>query len=160
MDFITYVEEQRVRWPGVHFGHGCLIAPDVEIGHGTTIRNNVEIRSGVKIGRDCYIDSNVVCTGNAEIGDEVTLRIGVVVARGSKIGDGAYLAPRVMFNNLDSEQKSVGGAHVGRRCFVGTHAVLQHGITLADDTVVGALAFVNKDTDGGTWIGIPARQVK
>ena len=157
-DPITSREEQEIRWPGVNFGYGCIIDPDVQIGEGTTLRNHVEIRSGVRIGRNCYIDSQVVCTGNAHIFEGVTLRVGVVVARGSRIDDGAYLAPRVMFNNLDTEQKSIGGAHVGPKCFIGTHAVLQHGITLARGTVVGALAFVNRDTDGGTWLGIPARK--
>lgn len=157
-DFITDWHEQHKQWPEVEFGHGCLIDPNTVIGPGTVIRNNVEIRAGVKIGCRCYIDSQVVCTGDAEIGDGVTLRIGVVVARGSKIGDECYLAPRVMFNNLNTDKESIGGALLGKRCFIGTHAVLHHGITIADGTVVGAMAFVNRDADGGTWIGCPARK--
>lgn len=164
-DFIVDRAEQHARWPGVEIGYGCLIAPDVQIGEGTVIRNHVEIRSGVRIGRACYLDSQVVCTGNAEIGDRVTLRLGVIVARGSRIGDDSYLAPRVMFNNLDAERHSIGGAHVGERCFIGTHTVLHHGITVADGTTVGAMSFVNRDippdTSGGRvlWVGCPARRI-
>src|SRR5690606_1576318 len=161
-DFVTGRAEQHARWPGVTFGHGCLIAPDAVIGAGTVLRNHVEIRAGVKIGRDCYLDSQVVLTGNAEVGDGVTLRLGVIVARGRRIGDGSYLAPRVMFNDVDTERQSVGGAHVGARGFIGTRTVLHHGITVADGTTIGAMSFVNRDippdTSGGRvlWVGCPA----
>lgn len=138
-----------------------VIGKNVSIGLGTVLMENVEIRDNVTIGKNCYIDSGVIITGDAIIGDNVTLRNYVVVARGSKIGDNTFIAPRVMFNNLDSEKNSIGGAKVGNDCFIGTNTVLQHGISIADGTTVGAMSFVSKDiTEKGTYIGIPAKKVK
>lgn len=135
-----------------------IIGKNVSIGQGTKLMENVEIRDNVTIGKNCYIDSGVIITGDAIIGDNVTLRNYVVVARGSEIGDNTFIAPRVMFNNLDAGKNTIGGAKVGRDCFIGTNAVLQHGISIADGTTIGAMSFVSKDiTEKGIYIGIPAK---
>lgn len=156
-------ENQKVRYlvKNVRLGENVLLGKNVEIGRGTVVMNNVEIRDNVSIGQNCYVDSGVIVTGEATIGDNVTLRNYVVVARGSKIGDGSFLAPRVMFNNLDSEKKKIGGAAVGRKCFIGTNTVLHHGIHICDNVTIGALSFVNKDiTEEGVYVGQPAQKIR
>ena len=112
----------------VFIGKNVIIEDGVEIGDGTVIKNNVEIRLGTKIGSKCYIDSGVKTSGNCVIGDGVTLRYDVIIARGCFIGDGSYIAPRVMTNNLSHNEISVGGAKVGKNCFIGTNTVLNHGL--------------------------------
>jgi UDP-2-acetamido-3-amino-2,3-dideoxy-glucuronate N-acetyltransferase len=88
----------------------------------------------------------------------VTLRYETILARGVQVGDGCYLCPRVMTNNLNTEMDSVGGAKIGKNCFIGTHAVLQYGIELGDNVVVGSMAFVNKNIEANqTVVGIPAK---
>ena len=135
------------------------IGDNCKIGKGTVIRRNVEIRDNVEIGENCYIDSGVIITGNAKIGDNVTLRNLVVVARGSVIGNGSFLAPRVMFNNLDEAQNSVGGAIVGENCFIGTNTVLQHGIIITDEVKIGSMSLVTKDiSEKGIYFGCPAKK--
>jgi acetyltransferase-like isoleucine patch superfamily enzyme len=144
----------------IRIGENVLIGKNVEIGEGTVIMNNVEIRNNVKIGKNCYVDSGVCITGDAEIGDNVILRNYVVVARGSKVGDNSFLAPRVMFNNLDAGQKKIGGAIIGKNCFIGTNTVLHHGIQICDDVNIGALSFVNRNiTQKGTYVGQPAKKI-
>lgn len=142
----------------VTIGLGVIIEEGVTIGAGTEIKNNVEIRKGTAIGDNCYIDSGVIFSGDCKIGDKCTLRYGVIIARGCKIGNKVYMAPRVMTNNLDAGKNSIGGATVGDNCFIGTHTVLQHGITIAPNVAIGAMSFVNKDiTESGTYKGIPAK---
>ena len=66
-----------------------------------------------------------------------------------------------MTNNLDTEKKSIGGAQVGEDCFIGTNAVLQHGISIGNKVIIGAMSFVNKDCEAeSTYMGIPAFKKK
>jgi UDP-N-acetylglucosamine acyltransferase len=141
----------------VQIGEFCFIDKDVEIGEGTVVKNFVELRPNTKIGKNCYIDSRVSTSGECEIGDNVTLRYDTIIARGCKIGDNTYMAPRVMTNNLDSGKNSIGGAHIGKNCFVGTNAVLQHGITINDGVIIGSMSFVTKNIpENEVWFGSPA----
>ena len=95
------------------------------------------------------------------VGNNVTLRYDTILARGVVVGDGTYICPRVMTNNLDAEKSQIGGAKIGKNCFIGTNAVLHYGITLGDNVIVGAMSFVNKDAgEGMTLIGVPAKEKK
>lgn len=159
----SLADSKAVRWllANVRMGENVIIGKNVEIGPGTVIRNNVEIRDNVSIGKNCYLDTGTVITGDAVVGDNVTVRNYVVIARGSRIGDNSFLAPRVMFNNLDTEKATIGGAAVGKNCFIGTNCVLHHGINICDGVKVGALSFVNRDiTEQGTYIGQPAKKIR
>lgn len=144
--------------PTVAVGPYCVIEDGVEIGGGTILKSFVELRAGTVIGRYCYIDSGVKSSGDCVIEDDVTLRYDTILARGCHIGAGSYLCPRVMTINLDHRREEVGGAHIGMRCFIGTHAVLQAGITLVDGVIVGACSLVTKSClDAGVYLGTPAR---
>lgn len=145
--------------PSVKIGKYCIIAEDVEIGKNTVINDFVELRAGVRIGKDCYIDSRVTMTGSCEIGDYVIVRNACIIARGSKVGDYTFLAPQVMFNNLDSKRKKIGGAHIGKKCFIGTNTTLHHGIKISDNVTVGAKSFVNKNLTPGAYVGSPVKKI-
>jgi UDP-N-acetylglucosamine acyltransferase len=145
----------------VEIGSYCVIDDDVIIGDNTVIKSYVELRKGTVIGKDCYIDSRVSSSGNCKIGDNVTLRYDTIIARGVEIGDRTYVCPRVMTNNLNENQNGIGGAKIGKDCFIGTNVVLQHGITIADGTTIGSMSFANKDIiDSGVYIGIPAKKIR
>ena len=138
--------------------HYCLLKKGVKIGNNNVIKSNVELRENTVIGNNCYIDSKVSSSGNCRVGDNVTLRYETILARGVEVGDNSYLCPRVMTNNLNNSQNQIGGAKIGKNCFIGTHSVLQYGITLEDNVTVGSMAFVNIDVaEGLTVVGIPAK---
>ena len=123
--------------------------------------NFVELRENTIVGKDCYIDSRVSTSGNCEIGNNVTLRYDSIIARGCKIGDNTYVCPRVMTNNLDTEKIQIGGAIIGKKCFLGTNTVLHHGIKIGNNSITGTMSFVNKDIpDNEIWIGSPAKFYK
>ncbi len=145
----------------VTIGNYCVIEDDVEIGDNTIIKNFVELRNGTVIGKNCYIDSRVSTSGDCKIGNDVTLRYSVIIARGVEVGDGSYLCPRVMTNNLNDKGDGIGGAKIGKNCFVGTNSVLQYGIKICDNTIMGSLTFASKDIfESGTYVGIPAKKIK
>jgi len=160
MGFNNIIGNARIA-EDVIIGHNCVIDGDVEIGRGSVLKSGVELRSGTIIGENCYIDSGVICTGMAVIGDNVTLRNNVVVARGCNIGERAFICPQVMFNNLDHHGESIGGAHVGAGCFIGTQSVIGAGIQISPGVVVGSCSMVTKDLDSpGTFVGVPAKRMK
>ena len=51
---------------------------------------------------------------------------------------------------------------LGDRVELGYGAVVIGGVTIADRTVIGANAVVNRsiETEGGTYAGVPARQIR
>lgn len=144
----------------VLIGSFCIIEDGVTIEAGTVIKNYVEIRKGTKIGRECYVDSGVKCSGRAKIEDRVVVRYDAIIARGCKLGSDSYIAPQVMFQNLDHERREIGGASVGKSCFIGTNATINAGIVIADKTVIGAKSLVTKTIDESGWIymGIPVKR--
>lgn len=142
----------------VEIGSFCIIDEDVVIGDNTVIKSYVELRKGTIIGENCYIDSRVSSSGNCIIGNNVTIRYDSIIARGVKIGDGTYICPKMMSNNLNTEYEQIGGAEIGSNVFIGTGCVLQHGISIGNNSVLGSMSFVNKDVPSNEiWFGNPAK---
>ena len=145
----------------VEIGNYVIIEDDVIIGDDTIIKNYVELRKGTVIGKNCYIDSRVSTSGDCIIGDDVTLRYDTIIARGCVVGDKTYICPRVMTNNLNDEQNSIGGAKIGKNCFIGTNTVLQYGIEVGDNSTIGSMSFVTKNVPNNEiWVGTPAKYLK
>ena len=66
-----------------------------------------------------------------------------------------------MTNNLDTGKTQIGGAHIGKNCFIGTNTVLHHGISVGDNCITGAMSFVTKDIPKDEiWMGSPAKLYK
>ena len=64
-----------------------------------------------------------------------------------------------MTNNLDSEKSQIGGAEFGENTFVGTNAVIHHGLTIGKNVKIGSMSFVNIDCeDNSIYFGIPAKK--
>lgn len=154
------IEEGVVIDDDVEIGNFCVLQSGVSIGKGTVLKHYVELRKGTLIGENCYVDSRVSSSGNCVIKNNVVLRYDSIIARGVEIGENTYVCPRVMTNNLDTEKEAIGGAKIGANCFIGTNAVLQHGIELEAETVIGSMAYVNKDCEKGTYVGIPAKKIE
>lgn len=48
-----------------------------------------------------------------------------------------------------------------KNCRIGTHSVVMPGVTIGENTIVGAFSFVNKDLpDNVMAFGVPARVIK
>jgi len=142
-------------------GHYNIIHPNCKVGDDVQLRSNVELRPKTTIGNDCYIDSGVKSSGKNYIGDGVTLRYDSIIARGCRIEDGSYICPQVMTNNVDHEGNQVGGATVGKDCFIGTQTVLGAGIEIVEGTVVGSCGMVTKDIkERGVYIGTPVEKIR
>ena len=136
-------------------GEFCVIEKDVWIGNNVTIKNFVELRAGTVIGNDVYIDSYVRSSGQNVIGNNVILRFGCTIARLVSIQDGVFIAPNVM--TIYDVNKGV--TTIGKNCKIYTGTVIGAGVTIGNDVIIGAQAFVNKDCfEPGIYIGVPARK--
>ncbi len=112
-----------------------IISPDVllgdyvEIGEGSVIMTPYNIESGVKIGKFVTV-------------------LGSTIALDAIVGD---YCTTTGFANLTN-------SHLGKRVYVGSHAVILEGRKIGDDAHIGVGSIVLKDVDPNTQVfGYPAR---
>ncbi len=143
-------------------GYNNVIEEDVEVGDDVDIQNFVLLKKGTKIGNNCYIDSYVLSSGDCKIGNNVTLRYQSVIARNVIIEDDVYFTAGVKLIFLDHKRNATPDPLViGKGCFLGDAAVIMGGVKVAPGCIIGACAFVNKDTEpNGVYIGVPARRIR
>ena len=82
------------------------------------------------------------------------------------IGDDAVIGPEVMILAHDaSTRRDIGYSRIapvviGRRAFVGARVIVLPGVTIGDDTIVGAGSVVSRDVEAGMVVaGSPARVI-
>lgn len=120
-------------------------------GEGTSCYNNVLILGDVTVGRNTWIGPNVVLdgTGGLEIGDYVTVSAGVQLYTHHTVDWATSYGQR-------PAQKAP--TKVGSGVFIGPNSVIQMGVTIGDEAVIGAMSFVNRDVPARTRVfGTPAR---
>ncbi len=130
-------------------------AYECEIGDNTKVGAFVEIQRGVVIGKNCKISSHSF------------------ICEGVTIGDGVFVGHGVMFTN-DKRPRAVNDdgsvrmagewellqTRVKRGASIGSNATILPGLTIGEDSLVGAGAVVTKDVpDRATVVGNPARVV-
>jgi len=138
------------------------IMRDVEVGDNVDIQNYVLLKPGTKIGNDCYIDSYVLSSGACTIGNNVILRYRTVIARNVIIEDNNFFTAGVKTIFLDhTAQATRKPLYIKQGSFFGDNSIIMGGITIAENCIIGACAFVNKDTEpNGVYIGTPARRIR
>jgi bifunctional UDP-N-acetylglucosamine pyrophosphorylase/glucosamine-1-phosphate N-acetyltransferase len=92
-----------------------------------------DARGPVTVGRDVFIDVNVVFEGTVKLGDRVRVGPNVVI-RDAEIGDDAVIHPNCVIER----------AVVGPRCLVGPFARLRPEARLHEDVHVGNFVEVKK----------------
>ena len=139
-----------------------ILMKDVEVGNNVDIQNYVLLKPGTRIGNDCYIDSYVLSSGNCVIGNNVILRYRTIIARNVIIEDDNFFTAGVKTIFLDhSAQETQSPLYIKRGSFFGDNSVIMGGITIAENCIIGACAFVNKDTEPyGVYVGSPARRLR
>ena len=86
----------------------------------------LDVRGEVQVGKDCFIDINVVLQGRVRLGDRVHLGPGVVL-EDADIGDEVRVEAYTV----------VEGARIGARCRLGPFARLRPGTELGQEAKVG-----------------------
>jgi bifunctional UDP-N-acetylglucosamine pyrophosphorylase/glucosamine-1-phosphate N-acetyltransferase len=109
----------------------------MEAGVSISDPNRFDIRGDVSIGKDVFIDINVILEGKVSIGDHVTLGPNVII-KNSRIGNQVEILANSM---VDASQ-------VGDRCTIGPFARIRPETTLNDDVKIGNFVEIKKSTLG------------
>ena len=129
--------------------YGCEIGDDSKIG------TFVEVQKGAKIGRRCKVSSHTFICEGVTIEDEVFIGHNVVFTND--------LFPRATANGqlqTDADWKCV-PTLVKRGASIGSGAVLLCGITIGENSIIGAGSVVTKDVPANAIVaGNPARLMK
>jgi len=111
-----------------------IVNEGVVIGEGTVIFDGAVINSGTNIGRFAIINTGVIIDHDCEIGDFVHVATGAVLSGGVKVKGNSMLG---------SGSTVMQYKEIGEYCMIGSGAV------------------VNVNCPGpGTYIGVPAKQIK
>lgn len=111
-----------------------LLSDDIEIGEGSIICAGSILTTNIKIGKHSQINLNTTIGHDCVIGDYFTTAPGVHVSGNCTIYDMVY---------------------------IGTNAAIKQGISIHSLATIGMNAGVVKHiTNGGTYIGTPAKQIK
>ena len=150
---------QRIA-PDVKLGKGVRIFGftnlyGCEVGDDTKIGTFVEVEKGVKIGRHCKVSSHTFICEGVTIEDEVFIGHNVVFTND--------LFPRATANGqlqTEADWKCV-PTLVKRGASIGSGAVLLCGITIGENSIIGAGSVVTKDVPANAIVaGNPARVMK
>ena len=116
-------------------------------GEGTSCYNNVLIIGDVRVGRNTWIGPNVILDGSGglDIGDHVSICAGVQI----------YSHHSVKWSVSEGKSEVERNAtSIGNGVFLGPNSIVQMGVNIGNNAIVGAMSFVNKDVPSkGKWIG-------
>ena len=126
-------------------GENCYIEPPFHANFG---------------GHHCHFGKNVYVNYNLTAVDDTHIYV----------GDNTMIAPNVILASaahpLDPEERRKGyqynqPVHIGKNCWLGAGVIVVPGVSIGDDTVIGAGSVVTKDIPSGVVaVGNPCRVIK
>lgn len=120
---------------------------------GTSIYDSSYVFGEVAVGRNTWIGPFTLLDGSG----------------GLSIGDNCSISSGVQIYSHDTVKWAVSGGsapyeyaptRIGNSCYIGSQTVVAKGVSVGDNTVVGACSFVNRDLPERTVaVGTPARAI-
>lgn len=125
---------------GAKIGKKCFPCRRVEI----LLPKGLELENGVGIGWFAELDAR----GGIKVGHDTNISSHVKLITGSHdINDSEFTADFLPI-------------HIGHHCWIGTGAIVLHGVKIGDGAVVAAGAVVTKDVPAWTVVGgVPAKEI-
>jgi len=143
-----------------HIHSGTVIYADTDIGDFFTAGHNVTIRAHCRIGNRVVILHGSTLEGNIVIGKGVKIMAHVYVPSQTRIGDMVFIGPGVTILNarLPMRASGLSGVTIGNHVVIGGGCTLLPGVSIGDNSFIGAGAVVTKDLPPNTLAyGNPAR---
>lgn len=136
--------EETIRKVFAEVGNNCYIEPPFHANWGCNIH----------VGNNFYSNFNLTVVDDTDIyiGDSVMIAPNVVIATGTH-PICPELREQVYQYNLP--------VHIGNRVWIGAGAIILPGVTIGDDSVIGAGSVVTKDIPSGVVaVGNPCRVLR
>jgi len=136
------------------------IGANVRIWQYVVILENAIIGADVNICSHCFIENDVL------IGDRVTIKNGTQLWDGLVIDDDVFVGPNVTFTNDQfPRSKNIGykirKTLVKKGASIGGGAVILPGITIGENSMVGAGSVVTSDVEKNSLVfGNPAKHIR
>ena len=148
-----------------YFVHSSSIIDEgAQIGSNTKIWHFCHIYSSAVIGEDCIIGQNVMIGPNVVIGNNCKIQNNVSLYEGVIIEDDVFLGPSCVFTNVIKPRSYINQKNnfkktiIKKRATIGANATIICGITIEENSFVGAGAVVTKNTKkNGLYYGNPAK---
>lgn len=116
------------------------------------IGRSAVVSPSARIGRGCAIMEGAVVNADARIGEFAIINTNASIDHDCVVGPYSHVAPGSAL---------AGGVEVGAAVFMGAGTRAIPGVKIMDGAVVGAGTVVVRDiASPGTWVGVPARQIK
>ena len=85
----------------------------------------------------------------------INAKAGVVVEDGVQIGAGTKI---YSISTIDNKK---GRVLLKKKCKIGANSIIMPGVTVGENSIVGALSFVNRDVPNNVVVcGVPAKVIK
>lgn len=110
----------------LQYGHGVVVCDGATIAAGCTFGSFVVIESGAHIGEGCVLGNHITICEGAVIGDNTTIADFAIVGKRPK------LSPR-----STAKGGPLPGVILGEGCSIGSHTVIMAGTELGDSVIVG-----------------------
>jgi acetyltransferase-like isoleucine patch superfamily enzyme len=128
-------------------------ARSLGFGEGTSIYHESYVYGDVTVGSNTWIGPYTLLdgTGGLEIGDYCSISTGVQIYTHDTV------KWAVSGGRAEYEQEPV---KIGNCCYIGSQTVVSKGLTIGDNSVVGACSFVNRSLPANTIaVGVPCRPI-
>ena len=80
---------------------------------------------------------------------------------GVEIGDSVQIGSHCSIYSVSTIDNKKGQVILKKNCKIGTHSVVMPGVTIGENSIIGAFSFVNQDIpDNVIAYGVPARVIK
>lgn len=139
------------------------------------VRSEMLKRLFAEVGENCYIESPYFANWgghHVHLGSNIYANAGLTLVDDTHIyvGDDTMFGPNVTIatagHPIDPTLRSRGlqynlPVHIGRNCWLGAGVIVMPGITIGDNTVIGAGSIVTKDIPSGVVaVGNPCRVMR
>ncbi len=139
------------------------VSAEAAVGEGTTVWHWVQVREGARIGARCVLGKDVYVDRDVIVGDECKIENFAALYSGVKIGNRVFIGPHACFTN-DTYPRAVSPdwrvvtTVVQDGASIGANSTILCGVTVGKNAMVAAGAVVTKDVPPHALVrGVPAR---
>jgi len=136
-----------------------------QVPDNTNIWQYVVVLPQASIGQNCNICAHCFIENDVVIGNDVTVKSGVYLWDGIVLEDKVQIGPNVTFTNdkypRAKQAFELQRTLIKRNASIGAGAVILGGITIGENSLIGAGSLVTKDVPANElWLGSPARFIR